>query len=394
MHRVAIVALVTFIAAGTFASTARANDVAIAVSGGTLKIKGDVDANKLTLDQAALPSDQIRVTPDTTTINGVPGPVVFTEITKGLQVALGDGDDVLTLDSLAIDGVVKIALGAGSDVLTITNASFHDAARIDLGAGDNVLQFCSGGVDKSLSIKTGANSGVGHMAVCGSTIASVEGTAIVLSAIGIGGSLGVKGSKTIESVALQGLAIGQNSTIDLGGGSDALAVCGNAIGHTLGVTMGNGSGTFVAASCDSSSNAAGENALVVSGCAIGANFTAKMSSNADDALLKGDAIGASGHVDLGQGDNTLAIDGSAIPNLSAKSGKGNDTVTINNTGITDATIIAGAGNNSITFTGASHVDDDLTVKTGSGDDTIDLTGVTITGKTKITHGGGTDTITP
>src|SRR4051812_17828936 len=113
MHRhmlfAAILALV--VVANLDASIARADGVTATVAGGTLKVKGDVAANTLRLDQTALAPGQVRITGFGTMINGAPDPLVVDGVTKGMQVDLGSGDDVLTLEALAVSGPVKVKLG-------------------------------------------------------------------------------------------------------------------------------------------------------------------------------------------------------------------------------------------------------------------------------------------
>ena len=130
---------------------ARADNVTVTVAGGTLKIKGDADANTVTLDQAGVGANELRVTGGPTTVNGGAGPVVFQSVTGGLQIDLGAGGDTVTLDAVSIAGAVKIKLGTGSDTVTAPSSSFGNMVSIDVGSGDNVLTLCDTTVEGALA---------------------------------------------------------------------------------------------------------------------------------------------------------------------------------------------------------------------------------------------------
>jgi hypothetical protein len=374
------------------AAAARADDVTATISSGTLKLKGDVDPNTLTLDQVGLNPDQVRVTGTTTTINGAVGPVVFDGFTGGLQVDLGAGDDSLTLNTLIVTGTVKIKMGAGANTVAITTSTFDTAVSIDLGSGDNMLQFCTGSVGAGLTVKVGAGTGVVRTATCGTSVATVPGSALVIDAVSISKGLTLKGSKMSEKVILNNLTIGGKTTLTLGGGSDAVAVCSNTINDALSIKMGSGTGTMIDASC-ASSTVSGENALDVDACSIHTKFTAKMGGAADHVLLKDDTIDESAKLDLGQGANSLVMDSNTVKaSLGVKSGKGGDVVQITNGTISDnLAVSAGDGNNTVDVL-TTDIGKNLTVKTGKNDDTIDVSTATVHGSTTIKSGKGTDTV--
>jgi hypothetical protein len=370
-----------------------ADNVTTAFARGTLKLKGDADANTLTLDQAGLNSDQIRVTGGPTTIDGSPDDVVFIGGVAGLQVDLGAGDDTLTINLVSLTAAVKIKMGAGADTVAITSSNSDDAVNIDLGGGDNALQFCGGHTGGALTIKVGAGTGAPRNAVCGMHSALGHGSTLVVDSVVVDEGLSLKGSKTTEAITLFDLLVGTNAAIALGGGSDALAICSSPIGKSLKVKMGKGAGTTLAASCGGTATASGDNALDVEGNAIGDAFSAKMGGSDDSVVLAGNNITGATKLDLGQGINDLNFDGTVGDSLTVKSGKDADVVQIKGTIGNNTTVNAGAGNNVITFLPDTTIGDDLTVKTGNGDDTIDVSGSTVGGTTKIKNGKGSDTIT-
>jgi len=390
--------LLTWIVSATMligVPAARADNVTAVVAGGTLKIKGDADANTIVLDAAALGADQIRVTPTGTTINGAPGAAVFSGFTGGLQIDLGAGNDTLTLDSFMIHGALKLALGPGDDTVTLNSLTVDEAIAVDLGSDNNSLAVCSVTVTKALNIKVSPGTGTIRNAVCGSTTATANGTALVIDAITAGG-LSLKGSKTAETMVLNESTINGKATLALGGGSDSLSICSGTFNASLGVKLG-GSSSFTAQAACGASIMNGGNALVIDETDITNNFTLKGSGEADNNLLHNTDVGQNSKIDLGQGTNGILVDGGQTgESLTIKSGKGSDTVTVNNNALIGAslTVSAGAGNNAITVSGATNIGKNLTVKTGNDNDTIDTTGAVVGGKTKIQHGKGTDTVTP
>jgi len=400
MNRAALTLAVAFVlAAQVLAGPARADEITGAVSGGTLKLKGDVDANTLTIDQAGLNPDQLRVTGGNATTIDSQANEVFSNITGGLQVDLGGGDDTLTLDTITLPGTVKIKMGAGANTLTITGGAYHGTLNVDLGSGDDVLQICGGTiVDGALAIKVGAGAGAMKSATCDTTVVANDGSALVIDSAEVGKDLGLKGSKKSEAVTVHNTLLHAGLKLALGGGSDAAAICHNPIGGTLSVQMGAGTGGSVTASCGDPNDATGDNALRVDSSSVASNLVLKMGSAADAAVLTFGTVTGAIKIDLGQGDNHLTLDALASQkNVTIKSGKNDDTIQIKNASYgpdASVSIKAGEGTNTVSLPASVDIPKNLTIVTGNGDDTIDTTGATVHGTTKIAHGKGTDTVTP
>jgi hypothetical protein len=395
MSRAAVTLAVVTILAGA----ARADEITGALSGGTLKLKGDTAANTLTIDQAGLNPGQLRVTGgNATTIDGQANEV-FSNVTGGLQVDLGAGDDTLTLDTITLPGTVKIKMGAGANTLTITAGTYAGTVDVDLGSGDDVLQICGGTVvDGGLVIKVGAGAGAMRTATCDTTIADNAGSALVIDSAEVGKDLSLKGSKKSEKVVVHNTLLHAGLKLALGGGSDAAAICHNPIGGTLSVQMGAGTGSSVTASCGDANDATGDNALRVDSSSIASNLVLKMGGAADTAILSFGSVDGAIKIDLGQGNNQLTLDAlTSQKNVTIKSGKNDDTIQIKNADYgpgASVSIKAGAGTNVVTLPTGVDIPKNLTIVTGNGNDTIDTTGATVHGTTKITHGKGTDTVTP
>jgi hypothetical protein len=386
----------SFIIVGSLAATdARADDVTATVAGGTLKIKGDADGNILTLDDDNLGPGHVRIIGTPTTINGAAGPVTFDNVTAGLQVDLGAGNDAVKLSALVIADKVKIKMGAGDDAVSIPTATFLNALSIDLGAGDNTLLFCGGSVADNLTLKIGAGTGAAHSGSCATATANGNGSIVVMEGVVISNKLSLKGSKKNESIRLLNVTITDNAKLALGGGTDALELCADAIGGTLNVQMGNGSAGITTQATCGGITATGENSLALENGTVGESLVLKMSGSADSANIVANPITASAKIDLGQGNNNLLVTTVIGKLLSIKSGKGDDQIHVQGAAIGEsANVKAGAGNNTVDFLAATTIGENLTINTGNGNDTIDVTGATVGHSTTIKHGKGTDTVPP
>jgi hypothetical protein len=391
MHSsLASVAILSVLIAAFAPSAASANDLTVTTSGGTLKIKGDADPNVLTLNQSGLNPDQVRVVTAGTTINRTAGPIVFDGVTKGVVIDLGNGDDQLTIDTTTlVGGGSKIKTGPGSDTVFLLRDHLG-ATTIDLGAGDDAIAICDGSTTK-LAIGVAAGEGATRTIGCPGFGTTAAGNAIVLASVGVTDTMKIKGSKATESVAIFGGINQKKATLVLGGGSDSLAMCVAQFNDALGVQMGAGTGQ-VDATCGGAV-VSGVNALDFEGILVLGKFALKMGASSDAALLKNDVFAAPAKLDLGQGGNTLTVEGSTFTGFAAKSAKGDDVVQFTSDASGDVVINGGAGDNTVTF-GASQIGGDLTVKTGAGDDTIDTTNAAVGGTRTVASGKGADTVAP
>src|SRR5262249_37669875 len=117
--------------------------------------KGDADGNTVTLDQTGLGANQVRVTGGPTTIGGDPGPVVFDDVTSGLQIDLGAGDDTIDITSSTIGENATIKAGAGANAITFVTTNVGDNLTVVTGNGNYLIDTSGANVGASTTIKNG-----------------------------------------------------------------------------------------------------------------------------------------------------------------------------------------------------------------------------------------------
>ena len=111
-----------------------AGTVQVFQKGINLHIKGDHEANKVTLSQTQI--NEVTVTGvDGTTIEGGP---TFTNVAGFLHIVLKQGDDVVAAPGmLELDGSISAKLGAGNDALTLTQPKVVGTIRVQRSDGND-----------------------------------------------------------------------------------------------------------------------------------------------------------------------------------------------------------------------------------------------------------------
>lgn len=376
-------------------SVASANDVLVAIKNGKLSVKGDADANALTIDGTGLQADSLRVTPSGgTTVNGVAGPQVFTGFVEGVTIKLGDGGDALEVFQKTLAGKVAISLGKGSDRLRIDDATFGGPSKIDLGGGDDGFAACRSLFDADVSLKLGKGTGGNVEATCGGAAGSASTTnasVFVTFDSGFAGKLDVKAAPgvhvgVIDDTSITGVTSSKNVAL--------LALCYASFADVkvkMPKILGNFGGEV---SCEGGAHegfANGNTAMVIVDSPINGVLTSKGNAGSDTLVAIGVAIAGAVAMDHAAGFNFLFFDDVTMPSLVVKAGKNDDDLFVENTAVSgDVTIKHGDGNNVIDFA-TSTIGGNLTVKTGAGDDFLER-GVTVSGTSAIDLGKGTNTM--
>jgi hypothetical protein len=168
------------------------------VSGSTLRIRGETDADNLTVTGGLL--GEVVVT------DGQGNELdTFGDIDR-IEIDLRGGGDVLTLVDLALDGgFVGVKLGADGDDVFVTG--LIDADLILDGEGDADLFDLSGGATIT-----------GDLDVYG----GLRNDDILLTGAVVNGDLWVDGQAGDEELTVDGLVVDGRSRIDLGVGDDTL----------------------------------------------------------------------------------------------------------------------------------------------------------------------------
>jgi hypothetical protein len=137
-----------------------AGNVTVKQVGGELRIRGDREANLISLASEGLGEVVVGSFDPAGTINGGPGPF-FAQGVEGITVSMGAGDDHVTLVDLfftnaAMPGDVRIATGSANDTINAEDSS-AGGLGIVTGQGNDVVHW-DGGRCESLTIRTGAGA--------------------------------------------------------------------------------------------------------------------------------------------------------------------------------------------------------------------------------------------
>ena len=115
-----------------------AGDVTVQLIDGTLFVAGDQDANGVELTSTSIDGQVVVSGLDVggapTTINGESTPLVIEGVERSVRISLRDGDDVLRVPNLDIDGALLVRTGTGDDSVRIGDAE-ADAAVVDIARG-------------------------------------------------------------------------------------------------------------------------------------------------------------------------------------------------------------------------------------------------------------------
>ncbi len=357
------------------AANAAANDVTVTVKGGALAIKGDDDANAITLDQAGLGAGSVRVTPSGgTTVNGSGTAQVFDGLVSG----------------------AKIGLGKGSDRLQTLGVTLHGAVKLDLGAGDNAFTFCDTTFDDDVVVKIGKHTGGPVSDTCpgAGNVSTVGGSVFLIHNADFGGALTVKASSAVhvgvvDDVAVSGPLAFKNVAL--------VGACYSTLSSSVAVKLpkivGSAGGDV---SCEGGATEAfanGNTAFAMSGTTVGAALAIKSGAGGDGIVVTGSSVQDSMSVAMSGGLNFLFLEGVQVgTEFTAKAGKDDDDFFGDGLLIgDDATVKYAGGANVIDF-GTSTIGEDLTVGTGGGNDAITTGNVTVGGTKTIKSGKGADTI--
>jgi hypothetical protein len=138
-----------------------AGNVTAALSHGSIVIKGDNFDNSITVTSGGL--NRITVTGNTvnglmTSVNGTPnGSVTIPDVTKGMKIKMGLGNDVVTVNSVTINGKSYIKGGAGLDTITVNTSTFNSKFDVAGGAGADHITLMGTSVAGRSIVTGGAN---------------------------------------------------------------------------------------------------------------------------------------------------------------------------------------------------------------------------------------------
>ncbi|MGR3808583.1 beta strand repeat-containing protein [Pasteurella testudinis] len=271
-------------------------------------------------------------------VNDLGNQGIFAEQTNGKTVVdMAGGDDYLRVNGALYDGV-SVNMGAGDDKFEVVNNIAYGAYEIDMGEGNDIFTALGNAVGSPLNIDLGNGN----------------------NQLNIGGSMDTEfnftGGAGDDYVSIgKGIVSRAASTMSLGDGDNTVAITG-------GISPISGSTTIT--------TGAGDDIISVTGNISSTIYTAKVEFN------------------LGEGNNTVYIEGWWAGNKGMTTGDGNDTLIVGGNIDTSSSplnlIDLGNGDNAISIGGyISATDAKQSFITGDGNDTFTVGGY-------VSSGAGTD----
>ena len=327
------------------ARTLHADDVAVGVSGGSLKLSSTGAMIDVTIDQTGLPSTKFRVTPAVgTTVNGSSTASVFNNVTSDLRIqqTAGGGSYMIEDSVIARDLRVNGSAPDGLVVGFIGSMKVKRDISFKATAGSSVLSTAPGSVKRNIKFKCG---GVGN-----------------------------------STTVLNSTVVGGDVRIDSADGTDVVVLAPNTkVKGDFRVNFGEGINTFV----DTSSNEYRGDLKITGG--DGTN-TAVVTGQLDRDLS----------VLFGHGDgNTVVLTAEIGGSVRATSGGELSTLTVAPSTTTPWKSLrfdGGDGGDTVNFGPNTTFDRDVDLRLGAGDNTISGGAFARTRSLKVTAGPGLDSI--
>ncbi len=283
------------------------------------------------------------------------------EIVKGLTISNANGASNQTLAHALVGGDVRITNGVGVDTLVFAEANLKKALTVNLGDGDSHVTFASALVGGNVSC--GAGAGV---------------DSVNFSSCTVGGSLAVALGAVASTFSASLLTVGKACAVSSQGG---LTCGGSSIGVGGALSLHSGVGDLSATL----------SMLTVKG---NATFTSQGIANTC-TLAMSDIDGKLSYAGAGASVWTLAD--IRARSMTYAGGDGADTVSLTRVNLGNLTANLGNGDNSLSLDGSAIVGD-ASVQAGSGLDTVTIATNSSAisffgGKTKILLGDGNDVLT-
>ncbi len=331
---------IVLVSLALFTSTAAGGDVAVTVTGGSLKLAGTAGTDEVVIDQSGVANaKEFRVVPlNTTTVNGQNTPQTFQNVTKDIVIELGDGSD-----SCGVAGVK-----APRDLVANTGTGGTLGLEIsDSSIGDDLKVTSLGG---AIVGSTGTVSVKGDVVVTG--LAGID-VFNLLDPTRVGGDVSFDGGLGNDQFGIRGSFVKGKVNVDLGGDSDQCTLQTSALGGGVTITD-NGAANLIQFTLND----------------ISGNVKLTLGPGDDIVNANENLIDGNLSVDLGAGTNVFnAFLSHVLGSVKVKAGSGNDAVS---TG--DTCFIAG----------------NVSTSLGDGTNTVTLEDAVVAGGVKTTGGAGDD----
>lgn len=186
-----------------------AGDVAVALEGQLLTLRGDNLSNQVVVAQNAAGTVTISGQ-NGTTINGLGSVRLLNPQLNQLDIRMEGGDDSVILRGVTVANDLFVDLGAGNDRLSspqLTPVTVGASATIEGGSGNDVVRLDGFTVREDLMVE----GGIGSLNVS-------------LNAGAVDKLLTIIGDDANDSVSLTGLRVGDALSIETKGGADVVSL--------------------------------------------------------------------------------------------------------------------------------------------------------------------------
>ncbi len=138
--------------------TTPAGNLTAQVIGGTLFVDGDASANSVVIAGTGWRSVAVRPGDADTTINGqAPGQGLFLgDITRGIVVRTGDGEDTVLLDGVQNRHYIGVFTGGGEDVVTLQSVTSRGGGEVVTGDAADTVRVVNSKFRKTLVVELDA----------------------------------------------------------------------------------------------------------------------------------------------------------------------------------------------------------------------------------------------
>jgi hypothetical protein len=391
--------------------------VDITFADGSVTLIGDAESNNVTIWSNPLPQVVIESMDSTEFhLNGVlmPAPVVLPgEITGGITIRMGDGNDTLALGDLYVPGSMRIFGGAGDETITVDGQLRvdHDLS-VTNGPGTHQMQI-RGWVEVRGNMSI--NNQVGHSLLAGVWGSRIEAGSlsvtngdgydrmVLFSEVEVRGNFTIRngpGGSLLDDDVATTITVDGTWSIVSGAGDDTIALESATSIRAVNIAIRPGPGASTATLTPSSDLRVDRNLVVAGGSdwdlvQIGSPFgVAEVGGNV--------LVNVGGNAKKANYRSTVEVLGSTLTvtgGITVRAGDGQDTVRIQSGrpgsvggGVA---VLLGPGDlhgvmiQGITIAGSLRVG---TANNGPGSrtDSVDLLGITVGLQTVITTGAGDD----
>lgn len=347
------------------ARTLLTGNVQSIVSGGNLILTGNADSNDVRISFNFTTSNIVVSGLSGTTINGSTDQfTAFTGTQRmpgSIIAALGDGDDVLTInDVIALDNI-EIDGGAGNDTVSLNNTHAGDNVELNGGSGNDRIEINVSGIDDNLTI----NGGTGDDSI------SIEVSVVDDFAV-------INGGAGNDVLGLNRLSVGDNLTIDLGDDDDTLIANRVSVDDNAFIRSGAGNDTLriqAGYTKDNMSIDTGDgNDSVFLRSNIVINDLRIGTGNGNDTLdFQNSLVQDNLFVNTGEGDDTFIYSASAVDDLiDLRTEGGADTVVFVNSAFHHNLLSDTGSGNDLVIARSSVIGDTAILQTGSGADRLEV----------------------